>query len=522
MAMRLRKSVLLGIALMLIEPIGPSAAFSEQGGRSTRLEVTGFKYEPVCPGKNVFAVTVRNLTEKALEFTLDIRTQPASRGAGWQSQFSEILSPKEQKALRFGYTFNGIPQADGFVRVRFYDFVPSGDQGYKEFFKELRRSVAEIGLQGDQTPASVAAPSEVTGPVLGQFARFQDAVRDRRYIDAWQLLTRLHRQAGFQDRRDGSHGFAFWVNMEPSPAAWSRADISRLRPIEVHMKADTAVLRAKAGDALWTLDFALEGGEWRIDWIAGRPPMAFDRDERLSRLLPLLENRATPHFDIFYVGASTAAKHMDAIVRQREDGYRTISEFLGTQSEPHIRLIFFEDADSKWGWTFHNGAGLAYDTTIVEVYNDAVQLDPFHEVAHILANPLGTPPAVLDEGFAVHMSELLGSAPVKSFGGGDSSTYERARQLRQEGRWIPLAELLTYTEIGSTRSQPGVAYPEAGAFVKFLVDTYGKEKFLAAFKELRASDDASVRQQNVSALERICGKPLADLDRQWLTAMGLE
>jgi hypothetical protein len=61
---------------------------------------------------------------------------------------------------------------------------------------------------------------------------------------------------------------------------------------------------------------------------------------------------------------------------------------------------------------------------------------------------------------------------------------------------------------------------EAGAFVKFLVDTYGQKEFLAMFKELRNSEGKGVQQQNVTALERVCGKSLAELNSNWLAAIG--
>ena len=119
------------------------------------------------------------------------------------------------------------------------------------------------------------------------------------------------------------------------------------------------------------------------------------------------------------------------------------------------------------------------------------------------------------------MSERLGAAPLKDLGGGGSMLYERARGLKEKGDWIPLEELLTYTDIGPGWSRPPVSYAEAGAFVKFLVETYGKERFLEAYGSLKNSKDETVHQQNQQQLQRIYGKSLDALRREWFEAMGL-
>jgi len=84
----------------------------------------------------------------------------------------------------------------------------------------------------------------------------------------------------------------------------------------------------------------------------------------------------------------------------------------------------------------------------------------------------------------------------------------RVRELKGKEPWIDLDELITYTEIGSKESRPPVAYPEAASFVKFLIDSYGKDKFLRAYKTLKNTNDKIVQQQNIETLEQIYGKSL--------------
>ena len=130
----------------------------------------------------------------------------------------------------------------------------------------------------------------------------------------------------------------------------------------------------------------------------------------------------------------------------------------------------------------------------------------------------GSPPALFNEGLAVYMSERLGAHALDAMGGGESSIHERVGELNSKGEWIELEELLTYTQIGSRETNPPVAYAEAASFVKFLIETYGKERFLKAYRTLRNSNDKATQQQNVKALETIYGKSLDELNNEWKRA----
>jgi hypothetical protein len=113
------------------------------------------------------------------------------------------------------------------------------------------------------------------------------------------------------------------------------------------------------------------------------------------------------------------------------------------------------------------------------------------------------------------MSERLGAHALDDLSGGQAKIYERVKLLKEDGELIDLRELLGYTEIGSKESRPPVAYAEAASFVKFLIDQYGKDKFLQAYKTLRNSDDTTDQEENTRRLEQIYDKSLAELEKQW-------
>jgi hypothetical protein len=235
-----------------------------------------------------------------------------------------------------------------------------------------------------------------------------------------------------------------------------------------------------------------------------------------------MEKRSTKHFDIYYFKGSTAAKEIDKIVEQKDNGFQEICRFLGKDSDLRIRLVLFEDGQTKHAETGHQGRGWAYGSTIVEVYNEQEQLDPYHETTHVLMRPFGIPPALFNEGFAVYMSERLGAHALDDLSGGRATIFERVRELKSKEEWIELEELIAYNEIGSPESRPPVAYAEAASFVKFLIDEYGKDKFLQAYKKLKNSDNKIVHWTNKRALQKIYGKQFSELQREWEKAFQKE
>ena len=130
--------------------------------------------------------------------------------------------------------------------------------------------------------------------------------------------------------------------------------------------------------------------------------------------------------------------------------------------------------------------------------------------------PFGNPPALFNEGFAVYLSERLGAGSLRYLGGGESKIYERVKELNAKNELWELKELVGFTEIGSMKTRPSIAYPQAASFVKFLVEKYGKERFLEVYKTLENWLD---NEQNIERLERICNRTFPELEREWTAAI---
>jgi hypothetical protein len=223
----------------------------------------------------------------------------------------------------------------------------------------------------------------------------------------------------------------------------------------------------------------------------------------------------TGKLDIYATKGSLAAKQLDAIAKEREHAIGIISGVLGVDFIDRVRLVFYPDSATKTTETGHIGMGWASNGTIVEIYNEQQRLNPFHELAHIIAAKLGSPPAFLNEGFAVYISEELGSNALDYLSDYGGTIDEAACVMTRRGLLIPFSRLLQFNEIGSDSTAPAIAYPEAASVVKYLIKVRGMDSFRETYRTLIATDDPAQQEKNFSMLGAILGITVSDLERDW-------
>jgi prepilin-type processing-associated H-X9-DG protein len=489
---------------------------------TSHLKVLEVRFEPVQQGKNVLHLQVQNLGGQDEIFGVSVQAHSPAVG-GWGTTFLDTIKAGQTQWTRCAFTFRGPILDNSDVCLSFYNPGPAADfdadkwfatRPWDQWFQEHKYTGPELPRQEPAPPRLSAAPQDQSRAVRAAFRTLQDCLKQGKYENAWDGFTKDYRDAGFFRRYS-----VFQECMEqaqgPNRLCWLREEFVKLTPESVALRDGTPVLTAALEQQKWTIDFAQEDGRWKMDWVAGYVPASERHVRWEDYVLPKLEKRSTAHFDIYYFKNSTAAREIDQIGGQKDEGFQEVCRFLGKDSDVRIRLVLFEDGQTKRNATGHQGAGWAYGHTIVEVYNEKEKLDPYHETAHILMSPLGNPPALFNEGFATYMSERLGTHALDNLGGGQATLHQRAGELKARGDWIELPRLLSFTEIGSKRTRPPVAYAEAGSFVKFLIEAYGKDKFLQAYGTLQNSDTTTVRQENLRKLAAIYGRPVAELGAQW-------
>lgn len=59
----------------------------------------------------------------------------------------------------------------------------------------------------------------------------------------------------------------------------------------------------------------------------------------------------------------------------------------------------------------------------------------------------------------------------------------------------------------------------AGAFVKFLIELRGKERFLRAYSAVQNSSDPAAHQRNAAQLAGIYGCSVDELEKRWIASL---
>jgi hypothetical protein len=224
--------------------------------------------------------------------------------------------------------------------------------------------------------------------------------------------------------------------------------------------------------------------------------------------------RKAPPFEVFAWKGSLAAIQIDAILRTRRAAVDAVRAVMNVEPPERIRLVFYPDSATKVNQTGHVGLGMTRDSTIVEIYNEHQQLDPYHELAHVLTGQIGDVPAMFNEGLAVYISEHLGADALQFLGDSGHTVYQAACRDLRAGTSFPLDSLSALPDIGPAETRPSVAYPEAASVVRYLIETYGVDKFRAIYRDL-ADAEGSEAERTSTVLKSVLGISVARLERGW-------
>ena len=137
-----------------------------------------------------------------------------------------------------------------------------------------------------------------------------------------------------------------------------------------------------------------------------------------------------------------------------------------------------------------------------------------YEITHVLAPNANR---FLAEGLGVHAQEALGGQPAYPNFGRD--LHREAAKLADIADIAALERYATPKRLRSDALDGREAYIVAGSFVRYLIETYGMEKF----RELYALTPLVPRTRDAGDPARwqaVYGKPLASLAEGWRSALG--
>ncbi len=225
----------------------------------------------------------------------------------------------------------------------------------------------------------------------------------------------------------------------------------------------------------------------------------------------LFTSISSEHFNLYTFEGHLGEKKKINFLIERESAYREISNFFEIETNLSVNIFLFQNEEIKYNLTGHNGLGWGFDNNIVEVFNDSIRIDPYHELAHVIGNSLNEPPSLIDEGTAVYLSQLYGDkAFSRLIGFPTRSINEILLFLDKNKNEITISTLLSYGEIGNSKNAT-LAYCTSASFVDFLIKKYGKQNFLELYKSLSNANS----DKNKMMFEKIYSEKFNQIENEW-------
>jgi hypothetical protein len=137
-----------------------------------------------------------------------------------------------------------------------------------------------------------------------------------------------------------------------------------------------------------------------------------------------------------------------------------------------------------------------------------------HEVIHLYTSTIGRAAPLLNEGIAVayQVDPARGDMTPRW---NNRHVHDVSADLRRQRRLVALDAMLTSDRWRAVDSQ--VNYPQAGSFVRFLIDSHGGVAMVRALLARSTQGDApEVTRANVEA---VYGRSLEHLEAEWLSML---
>ncbi|MBE0567029.1 MAG: hypothetical protein IH621_13795 [Krumholzibacteria bacterium] len=211
---------------------------------------------------------------------------------------------------------------------------------------------------------------------------------------------------------------------------------------------------------------------------------------------------------------SVAAAGIDSILASRHQAFAVLCNLLEVTPPDSVNLIFYPDEPTKFTQTGHRGLGWGVGTTVIEVLNDSIQVDSYHELAHIALYQIGLLPAMWDEGFAVYVSALLGADALRNFGYPGGRIDDSLRDHLAGGEPYAWCELAALEDIGDA-TDVLLAYLQSASLVGFVAEEYGDESLRDVLRNAAKRSPRDALERSNEALLSSVGRSGLDVWTLW-------
>lgn len=208
-----------------------------------------------------------------------------------------------------------------------------------------------------------------------------------------------------------------------------------------------------------------------------------------------MQKISSEHYDFHYLKGSVAERDINKIVTLQENCFREICSLLSIQTKIRIQYYLVDTPELVGEIYGDNEAcnGFASPPNeIYAVYNDEIKCIGHHEDAHILSYTINRPNSgFIREGLAMYFDRYWW----------DKTNEQWVQIFLNEGKYISVEKLLSDNIF--YEYSDAVTYPIAGAFTRFLIDSYGIEKYILFYKYTGRDFSKSFKEIYLKEIEDI-------------------
>lgn len=215
------------------------------------------------------------------------------------------------------------------------------------------------------------------------------------------------------------------------------------------------------------------------------------------------------HVDLYFTAGSPAADDIGELKQQAEADFAKIANLLHLYFSDKIRIYLFPDKLKMPGF----GGSMNVDSKQKRAYvlydDDSKRNAPFHgglrddllgTLGTVMMGTINENPSVLSGiGMIIYMI-----FPVS----GREAPMKEAKQAFEAGKFVPLQEFDVVYGPQAKVNYTGAKALELIAFTKYLIETYGLDRFMWLFREAKPG-------QFSAALKSAIGRSLVDVERDF-------
>lgn len=181
--------------------------------------------------------------------------------------------------------------------------------------------------------------------------------------------------------------------------------------------------------------------------------------------------------------------------------FDTAANLLGVKSDVVINYYFYPDT-----LTIRQMTGIKGDMYVSWDDYDFHTIRPAddHEVVHFITDSIGRPPRSIAEGTVVWMQDRWG----------DRTLDEQLHELVKANKILSLTDMFEYNQF--QRQDPNMSVPMSAAFIKFIVDKWGKETLMELYRSVNGLNSYATVSKAFEAVYQTPMPKAEEAFRIWL------